>query len=148
MPILWFAILSLSCTDMGTAPDHGLLADHSGIPDPEQRWEAYAVEDYSILQRHICYCADRANVFLITVQSGKIVSIVNQTDSSAFPANRWGECKTIPDLFTLIRSIDTATVNVLQVEYDPRYGYPTYLWVDPSHFIADEEFGYQTELIH
>ena len=146
LPILWFAILSLSCTDFGTAPD--FLADHSSIADPMKRWEAYAVEDYTILQRHICYCADRANVLLITVRSGKIVSIVNPTDSSAFPANRRTEYKTIPDLFTLTRSIDTAAVYNFQVAYDPRYGYPTYVWVDPSHLVADEEYGYETELIH
>jgi hypothetical protein len=29
LPILWFAILSLSCTDLGTSPDRTWLADHS-----------------------------------------------------------------------------------------------------------------------
>ncbi|HMK39688.1 MAG TPA: hypothetical protein VK569_10130, partial [Bacteroidota bacterium] len=39
--LMFLALTASSCTDMGTAPQQGLFADHSGIADPVQRWEAY-----------------------------------------------------------------------------------------------------------
>lgn len=141
-------LLLPSCTDMGTAPDHGLLADHSGITDPELRWEAYAIQDYAILQARTCFCVDGGKKFLVTVRSGIIESVVDPTDGSVLAADRWGGFKTIPDLFALAKSIDTTTVASLQVSYDPRYGYPLRVFVDPSAQIADEEYGFETTIIH
>lgn len=50
LTILCFVLMSSSCTDEGTAPDEDWLADHSGISDPARRWQACAIEDYSMLQ--------------------------------------------------------------------------------------------------
>ena len=147
LPILWFVILSLSCTDMGTAPDHGLLADHSGISDPLLRWEAYALEDYSMLQARTCFCVDGGRRFLISVRSGRITGVVDPADGSVIAQDRWGAFMTIPDLFALVRSIDTTNVASLQVSYDARYGYPVRVFVDPSFHIADEEYGFETAIV-
>ena len=145
--ILWCAILSLSCTDMGTAPDQGLLADHRGISDPEQRWNAYVMADYSILQSRTCFCVDGGKKFLITVRSGRIAGIVDPADGSVLAQDRWGAFMTIPDLFALVRSIDTTKVASLLVSYDARYGYPVRVFVDPSAHIADEEYGFETAIV-
>jgi hypothetical protein len=144
--ILGLALLS-SCTDLGTAPDHGLLADHSGIADPAARWEAYAIEDYSVLQSRTCFCADGGRQFLVTVRSGIITSVVDPADGSILSADRWGNFMTIPGLFALVKSIDTTKVASLQVSYDPRYGYPLRVFVDPSIQIADEEYGFNTAIV-
>ncbi len=147
LPILWFAILSLSCTDLGTAPDHGLMADHSGIADPLLRWEAYALEDYSMLQSRTCFCIDGGRSFLISVRSGRIAGVVDPADGSVLAQDRWGAFMTIPDLFALVRSIDTTNIASLQVSYDARYGYPVRVFVDPSPRIADEEYGFETAIV-
>jgi hypothetical protein len=132
---------------MGTAPDHGLLADHSGIPDPEQRWEAYVITDYSMLQSRTCFCVDGGKKFLITVRSGRIAGIVDPADGSVLPQARWGAFMTVPELFALVRSIDPTNVASLQVSYDARYGYPVRVFVDPSTHIADEEYGFETAIV-
>jgi len=147
LPLLFLLSISLSCTDMGIAPDQGWQADHSNIADPQKRWEAYAMEDYDMYQSRTCFCADGGKRLVITVRSGSIVNIVDPSDGSALPADRWGAYKTIPDLFTLISSIDTTSVASFQVSYDARYGYPLRVFVDPSRQIADEEYGYETALL-
>ena len=147
LPVLFLAVLSFSCTDLGTSPDHSLQADHSGIADPLQRWEAYAIQDYSILQARTCFCADGGRRFLVTVRSGKIAGVSDPSDGTALSPDRWGEFRTIGDLFALVRSIDTAAVAFFQVSYDRRYGYPLSVYVDPSAQIADEEYGYETSIV-
>jgi hypothetical protein len=133
---------------MGTEPEHGWLADHSGITDPAKRWDAYAIADYSMLQARDCFCIDGGKKFLVTVKSGNITSIVDPTDGSVLARDRWGAYKTIPDLFALVQSIDPAKVASLQVSYDARYGYPLRVFVDPSSQIADEEYGYETAIVN
>jgi len=148
LSLAYLALMVSSCTDLGTAPEQGLLADHSGIADPVKRWEAYSLEDYSIIQVRTCFCADGGKKFLVTVRSGNIASVVDQSNGSALGEDRWGAFRTIPGLFTMVESIDTANVASYQFSYDPRYGYPRIVFVDPSAQIADEEYGYETELIH
>ena len=48
---------------------------------------------------------------------------------------------------TAAKSIDPASVAVFRVTYDPKFGIPVSVYVDPSSFIADEEYGYETELV-
>ena len=103
MFIVPLCALLASCTDPGTGPGPGLLADHSNIADP--------------------------------------------ADGSPLPADRWGAFRTIPELLALARSIDPTHVASFHVEYDPRYGYPRSIYVDPSAQIADEEYGYETAII-
>jgi Family of unknown function (DUF6174) len=140
--------LLCSCADLGTAPEQGFLADHSGIADPLVRWEAYHINDYAFLQSRTCFCVDGGRNFLVTVRSGVIVQIVDPTTGFSLEADRWGDFKTIPELFALIHSIDPATVASIQVSYDSRYGYPLRVFVDPSVMIADEEYGFETSIVH
>lgn len=145
--LLCVGLLSFSCDDGGTSPQQGLLADHSGIVDPVKRWQAYGITEYSLLQTRTCFCADGGKKFLITVRSGGIASVVDPTDGGVLAAGRWADFKTIPDLFVLIGSIDTTKAASLQVSYDSRYGYPVRVFVDPSLQMADEEYGFETEIV-
>jgi hypothetical protein len=147
LSIVWCAVLLLSCADLGTAPDNGLLADHSSISDPLLRWEAYALADYSMHQSRTCFCVDGGRNYLVTVRSGRIAGIVDPSDGSVLTPDRWGAFMTISDLFALVRSIDTTKVASLQVSFDPRYGYPRRVFVDPSAQIADEEYGLETAIV-
>jgi hypothetical protein len=94
-----------------------------------------------------CFCGDGGKKFLITVRSGSISSIIDPTDGTIVAGDRWREFKTINELFDLVNSIDTTKVAHLQVSYDVRYGYPLKVFVDPSANIADEEYGYETEIV-
>lgn len=136
-----------SCKDLGTAPERGLLADHTGIADPQRRWEAYHITEYTFLQTRTCFCADGGRNYRVTVRSGVIVKIDDPATGSVLAADRRGDFKTIPELFALVQSIDPATVASLQVTYDPRYGYPLRVYVDPSAMIADEEYGFETSIV-
>ncbi len=100
-----------------------------------------------MLQAQTCFCIYGGRKFLVTVQSGSIAGVIDPADGKVLPGDRWGAFKTIDDLFALVKSIDTATVASLQVSYDTRYGYPLRVFVDPSAHIADEEYGYETEIV-
>jgi len=74
--------------------------------------------------------------------------VIDPADGTVLPKDRWGAFKTIDDLFALVKSIDTTAVASLLVSYDARYGYPLRVFVDPSIHIADEEYGYETEMVN
>jgi hypothetical protein len=145
--VLSIALMSLTCTDAGTPGPDALLADHSSIADPVVRWRAYALVDYSLVQSRVCFCVDGGRKYLVTVRAGKIASVADAAGEGSLGAEKWGEFKTVPDLFALVASIDTTTVASLQVTYDPRYGYPSRVYVDPSAQVADEEYGYETAIV-
>ena len=147
MSTLLLVITSLSCNDVGTQPDQAWSADHSAIADPTQRWQAYGVQDYSLLQIRTCSCDNGGKGFLVTVRGGSIASVVDPSDGGVVGQQKWGEFKTVTDLFELIKSIDTTRVASLTVSYDARYGYPRKVLVDSSTITSNDEFGYETEIV-
>ena len=137
-----FACLTLvlvSCSDIGSDPDF------SSIADPYERWKAYRIRDYSIIQRRYCFCPDANVPFTVIVRNDKIESVINATDGSVLPEQERRLFKSVDELFDIIETVSRDTVARFDVEYDGRYGYPSYIFVDPSLFIADEEYGYRTE---
>lgn len=75
------------------------------------------------------------------------MSVVDLSDNSN-ATDRAGAFKTVTGLFDLIKSIDTTSVASFQATYDARYGYPLKIFVDPNANIADEEYGYETEIVN
>lgn len=135
----WLSLLS--CADQGTAPDY------SGIANPEKRWAAYQLHDYTIAQYRTCFCVDGGKRHLITVRHGNIAGVSDQASGRDVPRDQWGRFKTVGELFSLVNSIDPAGVASLQVTYDVKFGIPVRVFIDPSVSIADEEYGFETELV-
>jgi hypothetical protein len=146
--LLSIPLVSLACTDAGTSGPDPLRADHSSIADPVARWQAYGLVNYSLVQSRDCFCVDGGKKYLVTIRAGKIASVADAAGGGPLGVEKWGDFKTVPDLFALVASIDTSAVASLQVTYDPRYGYPSRVYVDPSAQIADEQYGYETAIVH
>jgi hypothetical protein len=145
--LIFFVLSTVCCSDQGVSPEHGWSADHSDIQDPQSRWQAYGIHDYSMLQSRNCFCPDGGTRYLITVQKDAVTRVINPADGSVLPAGQWARFKTVVDLFALVKSIDTATVASIQVSYNARYGFPERVFVNPSANIADEEYGFKTDLL-
>ena len=79
----------------------------------------------------------------IEVQNGKMISMVASNGADISPyLDTFRQHTTIESLFDLVDSAIARGVYKLVVQYDPTYGFPASIVIDPSHMIMDDETGY------
>jgi len=109
------------------------------------QWQALNIENYEFEQRVVCFCAPPAGRFhKITVESGAIVEIIDLDEERSLPSDNFSFFKTISHLLEFVESINPDSVAIFNIEYDSNFGFPSSIYVDYDHRIADEEIGYET----
>jgi methionine aminopeptidase len=79
----------------------------------------------------------------VEVQNGAVVSMVASNGADITPyLDTFRAHATIESLFDLVDSAISSRVYKLEVQYDPRYGFPTSISIDPSRMIMDDQTGY------
>ena len=112
-----------------------------------ERWEAGGVEDYRYTIRPLCSCDPVA--FLVEVREGKAVSVtpleasVDSLDN--FRRASVDSLDNFRKLFDRVGAAIESRPAGLKVAYHREWGYPLYLWVDPTVDRADEDFGWLGE---
>lgn len=112
-----------------------------------ERWEAAGIEDYRYTIRTLCSCDPET--FVVEVREGKAVSVtpleasVDSLDN--FRTERADSLDNFRKLFDRVQAAIESRPDGLKVEYDREWGYPLYLWVDPTVDLADEDFGWLVE---
>ena len=83
----------------------------------------------------------------VVVRQNAIANVINLSTGSSIPRNEWAWYRTADELFQTVAKINRDTVAQFILEYDPKYGFPRFLYVDFSENWADEEFGYITQFV-
>jgi hypothetical protein len=107
-------------------------------------WESQAIQHYRFSLNVSCLCPWVALMPLtIEVQNGRILSMVasNGGDITQYQ-DTFRQNGTIENLFDLLNSAISKRVYKLVVQYDPKYGFPASIDIDPSRMIIDDETGY------
>lgn len=123
----------------------GSAAERSpDLEDAVQRWEDADLEAYTMTLRRICFCMapDYTGPFAVTVRGGALDSVV--LEGAPVETER---ALTVEDLFELIEDAYERRAEVVEVEFDETYGYPTNLSIDYSSMMADEEIGYSISML-
>ena len=102
------------------------------------RWRAAGIHDYEYSYQRVCEChPDIPADTIVTVRDGTVVAVRYAREDYAadveLAADRVRWFRTIDDLFGLVESAESQNA-VLRVTYDPRYGFPTAIYVD---YLAD-----------
>ncbi len=114
------------------------------IEETYNQWKSLGINSYSIVQIKKCFCVDAGIKTIITVRNENIISVQDSLGQIQIPKERWQYFKTINQLFeTAIQAKKNNPANFI-IEYDEQYKYPTYLYVNPSDKIADDEFEFST----
>ena len=123
-----------------------------------ERWEAAGVEDYRYTIRTLCSC-DPVTL-LVEVREGKAVSVTRpeasvdsldnfrkeRVDSlDNFRTAGVDSLDNFRKLFDRVQAAIESRPDGLKVAYDREWGYPLYLWVDPTLDRADEDYGWVVE---
>ena len=114
----------------------------SQIDEAERTWQSRRILHYSIEERNNCFCPFGGQFVELTVDRDSISRIVSLPDSSGLPAQDHAYFRTIDDIFRLLHSIDPDGVASMNLEFDPEYGYPKEVFVDPVPGAVDDEFGF------
>ena len=100
------------------------------------RWDARDVASYSYILELQCFCASASELkpVLVTVNNGAVVSLQywneNPNARPPAPASIFGPYDTVEELFALVADAIDRDADVLQVGYDPEYGFPNAVNVD------------------
>lgn len=107
-------------------------------------WESQAIQHYRFNLTVGCFCPWNALMPLtIEVKNGEIISMVASNGGDITPyLDTFRADATIESLFDLVDSAISKRVYSLVVQYDPKYGFPASIVIDPSHMIMDDETGY------
>ncbi|MCA9742395.1 MAG: hypothetical protein H6695_12360 [Deferribacteres bacterium] len=138
-PILLLSLLALLFSCRHTVSPLDL--DFSSLTEPRARWQAYKLNNYTIEQQRVCFCIGPHGFVKLTVENGKIVAGVEVENGNDVPANQLQYFQTVDQVFDWLEQEMEREVPLakLEVEYHPRYGYPTSIAYDYSETIADDE---------
>jgi len=110
----------------------------SGLTKAEALWAAEGASDYSIDVTLLCACP--VGTYRVTVREGQQTIVQAVKSGELRPAG--GLALTVDDLFDRVQEGQGA--HRLEVEYDPRHGFPTLIDIDPDPEVVDDEVRYTT----
>lgn len=103
-----------------------------------QKWAAHGYANYAFTLRMDCFCAINGPVTVLVV-ADSVRQVVLQSTGEAISAP-W--IPTITKLFDIIEQDINRPAAVLQVTYEPEFGYPTKIVSDPIANAVDDEVTY------
>ncbi len=99
-------------------------------------WNGKNVSSYSYVLELQCFCAPANQLLpvLVTVQNDAVASVLywdeDPDERTPAPASVFGPYDTVEELFDFIGDAINQDADVLQVGYDPEYGFPSVVNVD------------------
>jgi hypothetical protein len=104
-----------------------------------EKWQSFKICNYTITRTVSCNCLDEYTI----PKSFKIENcVVTYIDNEPYQGNQLVLNKTIDEMFEFINELYTKNTHILEVNYDDKYGFPTYLYIDYDKMIADDETSY------
>lgn len=119
----------------------------SGTPEPRSLWARHATQTYIIEQARSCFCPGSYGFVRLTVVNNKIVKGTDSNSNYTLTIAELKRYKTINELFEFVEWAEECEPDILQVEYDPIFGYPRNVFVDSHLDMTDEQIGFDTRLV-
>ena len=108
----------------------------------EARWAVNTPEAYEFTFERICFCAPPPPgqaPWRFRVKGGQGVLI---GETSAGRRADFEKYSTVEKQFAFIRSSLEKKPERTEIEYDPKYGYPKRVYIDPRSNTFDDEYGF------
>lgn len=136
-PVLALLVLGACDTPFTSSGDD---VQRERLSDARALWTSRNVPSYSYVVELDCFCATASALepVRVTVANGAVVSRVyvqDEDDTSPprpAPDSLFGDYDTVNDLFEYVDDQVRGSPAVLNVSYDPAFGFPNLIAVDPS----------------
>ena len=115
------------------------------------RWDSKDIASYSFILELQCFCAPASQLepVLVTVQNGTVASLQywdeDPTKRTPAPAAIFSPYDTVEELFEIVEDAIARDADVLQVGYDPTYGFVSALNVDFEAGGDDQKLFFVTQ---
>ena len=139
MKYSYIALVLVAFNSLTSCVKNTLIQTEEELSVEAQKWKSFGFSYYDYTLEIICFCPiEYTKPKRISVRNNKVVSISNNTED-VFTDTSF---MTIDGFFEFIEDQRKQNPVVEKIEYDPEYGFPTYIYFDISEMIADEEIGY------
>lgn len=109
------------------------------VSQQEQKWKKQGITEYAFTLQISCFCiVDYTRPKSIVVKNNQIESV----NGIAYTDLEYETYMTFDDFFEYIKERQKENPVQENLEFDPTYGFPNYIYFDISEMIADEEIGY------
>lgn len=139
---LWFALLSLIIF-LGINSDR--IVEFSRFLTAKQKWYNHELSNYQFYQIGPKAMGFPPHDLEVLVKEGTIDSVFWQhdkyssIDQALLQDLAFRNAVTIPGAFNIIRRQIWKANRIIKIEYDPQYGFPTEVHIDPTRELFDEE---------
>jgi hypothetical protein len=101
---------------------------------------------YEMVYQKTCFCIpDMILPYRVSVNKDGVISNIKHANSANTPAENSiviANMLTVERAFQVIQEAWSAAANVVNVIYDEEYGHPTYVYIDKSARMRDEEYSF------
>lgn len=142
---LMLLVVPVVVASCGGAAQGGKQVDNAELERNHQLWRESGIVNYRMtvdLQKtgH----ATPMGKFIIEVRDGRAVSVKSATDPRIVPdAERFQSYATLEDIFGIIGGASRRQPEKMDVEYEPKLGYPKRLHLDYKASTMDDELFFQ-----
>jgi coxsackievirus/adenovirus receptor len=105
-----------------------------------KKWQSFNICNYSISSLIVCNCTEEYSTSkTLKIVNGKITHVGDKL----YPDEELTNFKSVNEMFEFINELYSSEKHILNVSYDEKYGFPTYLYVDEEEMMVDEEISYE-----
>lgn len=148
--IFLFLLFGCSCDNDLFFNTVEITNDFSHIENPEERWAAYNLKDYVIVQSRSCECLPpyEAQVYILKDEVEHVEICFNGSKSKQLDEVPYCDEKSRKRAFNFTRTVNEAfqlisqyedSAHFVDITYHPRFGFPTRIYIDIQAEVADEE---------
>ena len=106
------------------------------------RFQSAAPLSYTYTVRVSCECpTDVTRPVTVWVDRGSVEYLLYEDDGRPVPFSYSNSFPSVEQLFDAIQDGIDRQADLIDVEYDPTYGYPTSVYIDYDRRVADEELS-------
>ncbi|HEV2147956.1 MAG TPA: DUF6174 domain-containing protein [Longimicrobiaceae bacterium] len=140
------AVLVLQACAHELAPVGPSLSTKEDLYANRELWESRRVGDYRYTIQRSCRCEPEVtNPALVEVRDGKTASVTALDPMRPIRTQVVDSLDNFWELFDFVQAAMEQGPDKLVAEYDPEWGYPVYLFVDPRRDVEGDEHGFQVE---
>lgn len=132
--LVLLALVAAAACEAPTAP-----GDRDSLLAARARWQARGGTSYSFEITRSCFCLLGGRRMAVTVRNGAVSGAEYLDSGGPVEFALLTYVPTVPDLFDQIESALDQRAAYFFASYDPNYGFPTRIEIDPSANAIDDE---------
>jgi hypothetical protein len=137
-PACAVALLAAACSEPHPSP----AMVH--LDAAQQRWQTTLHADYDLIVQRSCFCALAVvRPVRVSVRGGTPTALVYADSNTAADTALFTDYRSVDRMFAFLRTVLAAKPDSFSATYDPVWGYPTQVAVDPNFGTVDEEYAFQ-----